>query len=271
MIINKYGWAIKNSLDARWEFSKPENQTVINNFRAYFLDNENNMWLGQENSLSRINIDNGHVTIYNHDPLNSQSILPYSNLGAGGNMFIDRQGILWISRYGHGISRLNLFDSDFGLVKNEAGKPVIDVLSAVELDDGSFFVGSRTQDYGLYHIDKNGNILTRYGTSSTDAPKGRSFSTELSHPFVWSLIQSRDGSIWAGTGWPRLGQGGLNRIRLDSKEITRYKFDPDNENSLPDDWVTKVLEDGSGRIWVSTVRKGWAWIDPETEKITRAI
>ena len=78
-----------------------------------------------------------------------------------------------------------------------------------------------------------------------------------------------DGSIWAGTGSPGPDDGGLNRIRPGSDQITRFKHDPDDEASLyPGNWVADLIEDGSGRVWFRDFNQ-IAWIDPETEVITR--
>jgi signal transduction histidine kinase len=60
----------------------------------------------------------------------------------------------------------------------------------------------------------------------------------------------------------------LNRIRPGQKEIIRFKHDPDDPNSLPDDWVRQLLVDQAGRLWIHTMRSGWCWMDIERETIT---
>ena len=170
--------------------------------------------------------------------------------------------------FSHGFSRLNLYESDFGLLRSKDGTPIRDVISAIELEDGSFWIGSRVDNYGLLHFDAEGNIIQRY-SGPFDSPPGKSVSDELSHPFVWSLAVGTDGSIWAGTGSPRPNHGGLNRIRPGTDEVTRFKHDPNNEASLyQGNWIGKIIEDGSDRIWVRT-RAYLAWVDPKTEIVTR--
>ncbi len=269
MIINEFGWAVKQNDRDPWIFRKPGNADSIANFRATAFDPEGNLWLNQADGIVRIDTASGTMTVYTNDPENPNSILPLKSLGMGNSIFIDRQGIMWVTRYGSGISTMNLYAGDFGLVKDIKGNTLPDVLSAVELQDHSYFIGARINKNSLYHFDADGQIIRLYGSSSFRAPEGRTVSKELSHPFVWALATTADGSIWAGTGWPRQGDGGLNRIRPGQSEITRFKHNPEDTNSIPDDWVMQLLVDKSERLWIHSVRKGWCWMDIESETIHR--
>lgn len=270
LITNKYGLAYKKNEEAGWVFKKFSEESVTPSASDVRLDNSGNLWLNQFNTLSKINIATGITTFYTYDQKNPNSILPSSNLFRGQNLFIDKQGILWITKFSQGISRLNLYESDFGLLKDSPGSPITDVLSALEEKDGSFWIGARLRDNGLIHFSSDGKIIKRYGAKSFSSTPGKTVSTELSHPFAWSLAQTSDGSIWVGTGSPGPHSGGLNRIRPGSNLITRFKNDPKDSSSLSNDWAGQILVDGSDRVWVfsfSTV----CTINPETEKITRGI
>ena len=269
-IVNKFGWATKKISDKDWIFRKPLNGQEINNFRAIIVDHQGNLWLNQLDAISKINIQSGTMLTYTHDPLNTKSILPLAQVGAGNDLYIDHQGILWITRFGYGISCLNLYENDFGLVKDETGKPLVDVLSALELPDSSYLIGVRTDNNkSLFHFNKYGNIVNKYGSTSFKAPVGRSVSDQLSHPFPWSLATTKDGSIWVGTGWPREEDGGLNKIAKGSDQILRFKSDPNDRHSLTGNWVVNLLLDGNERLWISSVKNEWCWIDPVTNEITR--
>ena len=266
MLINEFGWAYKENFSSEWTFVKPDQPDILLD-QGRAITHKNDLYLEHRNALTKFDVETGRSTTYTHNPLNSQSILPMEQFG-GGYLFIDRQEVLWIPSFSYGFSRLNLYESDFGLLRSEDGTPVRDVISAVELDDGSFWIGSRIEENGLLHFNTDGNIIQRY-SGPFDSPTGKSVSDELSHPFVWSLADGSDGSIWAGTGSPGPEYGGLNRIRPGSDQITRFKHDPDNEASVyPGNWVFNITEDGSGRIWFRDFNQ-IAWIDPETEVITR--
>ena len=268
LLINSFGWAYKENFSSNWTFVKPDRVDILPNRLngQSAITYRSNVYVRHENALTKFDIGSGKSSTYHHNPLNPKSILPADDEYT--HLFIDRQDVLWIPSFAYGFSRLNLYESDFGLLRLEDGTPVRDVISAVELEDGSFLVGSRVSENGLLHYDANGNIIQSY-TGPFDSPPGRSVTDEISHPFVWGLISGSDGSIWAGTGSPGPDDGGLNRIRPGSNEITRFKHDPNDEASVyPGNWVSNLIEDGSGRIWFRGFNQ-IAWIDPETEIITR--
>jgi signal transduction histidine kinase/ligand-binding sensor domain-containing protein len=268
LLINAFGWAYKENYDADWIFVKPDQPDILLK-KGDIITHNNHLYVQHLNSLTKFNIQTGASVTFHHNPLNPKSILPAEQLGAGTQLFIDRQEVLWIPSFSYGFSRLNLYESDFGLLRSKDGTPIRDVISAIELEDGSFWIGSRVDNYGLLHFDAEGNIMQRY-SGRFNAPPGKSVSiNELSHPYVWSLAVGTDGSIWAGTGSPGPNNGGLNRIRPGTEEVTRFKHDPNNEASLyQGNWIGKIIEDGSSRIWVRS-RNDLAWVDPKTEIITR--
>ena len=268
VIINSFGWVYKTEKEAHWIFKKP----LIRNFSMDAsdarIDINGNIWLNQVNQVSKINIKSGKITIYKNDPKNPNSILPLQSNFVGNNMFFDRQGILWITRFSQGISRLNLYESDFGLLRDSTGSPIPDVLSALELKNGSFWIGVRTENNGLIHYSADGKIIKRFGSRSLNSKPGKTVGTELSHPFAWSLAESRDGSIWVGGGSPGPHRGGVSRIRPGTNQITRFKYDPNDSSSISGDWDFRILVDGSDRVWIGS-DNGLSYINPVTEKVTR--
>jgi len=270
LFINKYGWAYKTSKNADWVFKKPVSEKMTLAASDAKPDSRGNFWLVQQNALSKINITTGQTTIYKYDPTNPGSILPLTQVLSGCKMFIDRQGILWVASFSNGISRLNLFESDFGLLKNSEFAPVEDVLSALELNDGSYFIGARKLINGLVHYSADGKIIRQFGEVTSNSPPGKSVSTELSHPFAWALAQTADGSIWVGGGMPGKNLGGVSRIRPGTDQITRFKSVPGDTSSLIGDALMSLLVDGSGRLWAMTLN-GMSSIDPATEKIKQGI
>ena len=268
IIINEYGWAYKSLDQSNWIFKKLPNEERIPLASDMTTDPLGNIWINQLDSLAKINIASGNKTIYVHDNRNPNSILPFRSPIFGCKMLLDRQGVLWITRYSQGISRLNLFENDFGLLLDSAGIPITDVLSTHESRDGSFWIGSRTPYNGLIHFSANRKIIKRYGAKSFESPPGKTVGNELSHPFPWALAETSDGSIWVGGGSPGPHHGGVSRIRPRTELITRFKNDPNDVSSINDDWNAFVKIDGSDRVWLFTTR-GMCFIDPVTEKITR--
>ncbi len=270
LIVSKSGWVYKNGIDSNWIYKKFPNNGLRSWPSDVKTDANGDFWLNQIDTLSKINIVSGEKIVYAHNASNPNSLLSFKVIGTGSNMFFDRQGILWITRFSYGISRLNLFESDFGLLKDSTGSPIKDVLSELELKDGSYWIGSRILNNGLIHFAANGKIIKRYGSENADSLAGKTVGTELSHPFAWALAQTSDGSIWVGGGSPGPHSGGVSRIRPGTNQITRFKNDPSDPHSISDDWIGYILVDGSDRVWLFT-DKGMCFIDPVTEKVSRGI
>jgi len=270
IIINDYGWAYKAFDQVNWTFKKLPNNERIPLSSDITVDPFGNIWLNNIDTLTKINIVSGNKTTYVHDATNPNSILPFKSRTGGCEMFFDKQGILWITRFTNGISRLNLFENDFGLLLDTTGSPIIDVLSAHESGDGSFWIGSRSFNNGLIHFSADRKIIKYFGArySESPSPPGKTMSKELSHPFPWALAASRDGSIWIGGGSPGPQMGGVSRIRPGADLITRFKNDPANASSINGNWVRVIRVDGSDRVWLFP-EEGMCFIDPATEKITR--
>jgi len=70
----------------------------------------------------------------------------------------------------------------------------------------------------------------------------------LSHSAVWHILQDSEGYMWFGT------QDGLNRY--DGYGFTVYRHDPEDAQSLRDDYISSMYEDRSGVLWIGT-QQGW--------------
>lgn len=68
------------------------------------------------------------------------------------------------------------------------------------------------------------------------------------------------GFIWLGTG------DGLNRY--DGYNFKKYWFDPMDTTTLSDNWITALIEDHHGRIWVGTHDNGINLFDRVTDSLS---
>ncbi|TFV93632.1 sensor histidine kinase [Algoriphagus kandeliae] len=272
VILNPNGFAKRSNPGEEWEFFKVSQPEILKekgfeNDNSYKLQ-DHYLWLNQINSISKIDLETGEMETISSEINNSRGLLPMES-NHGCNLFIDRQGVLWATRFSYGISLLNLYQSDFGLLRDENGKVIADILSAYELWDGTFWVGARTSmEKGLIHFSKDGKtILERIGSGDSNSPIGKTISKELSHPYAWEIFVSSDGTLWVGTGSPGQSSGGLNRISPGSDRIIRYKHDPSDPNSLSSDWIFNIMEDPQGKLWISH-SSGIDVFDPETEQFS---
>ena len=81
----------------------------------------------------------------------------------------------------------------------------------------------------------------------------------LSQSTVASVVQGSDGFLWFGT------HDGLNRF--DGYHFKVFKHDPDDPQSLPDNYVERLYRDRKGRLWVGT-HKGLSLFDSASESFT---
>src|SRR5690349_20853221 len=80
----------------------------------------------------------------------------------------------------------------------------------------------------------------------------------LSQSSVYIIFQDSHGFLWFGT------QDGLNRY--DGYTFKTYKPDPDVPSSISDRWITSIVEDRNGYLWIATRQGGLNRYDPGTEK-----
>jgi signal transduction histidine kinase/ligand-binding sensor domain-containing protein len=83
----------------------------------------------------------------------------------------------------------------------------------------------------------------------------------LSQSTVNCVTQDRDGFLWFGT------QDGLNKYDGYTFEIFRKV--PGDTSSLSDNYITSLLADTHGNIWIGTYSGGVNWLDPHLGIIRR--
>ncbi|MEO6671562.1 MAG: two-component regulator propeller domain-containing protein [Ferruginibacter sp.] len=79
----------------------------------------------------------------------------------------------------------------------------------------------------------------------------------LSQGMVNSIIQDKYGFMWFASN------DGLNRY--DGHHFTVFKNDPNDNNSIADNFIRFIFEDSEGRIWIATAGNGLDLFDRETE------
>ncbi len=80
----------------------------------------------------------------------------------------------------------------------------------------------------------------------------------LSQGMVRGVIQDKEGFLWFAT------KDGLNKY--DGYQITVYRYNPKDPHTLPDNYVTQIVEDDKANFWVGTSTKGLCLFDKKQEK-----
>lgn len=78
------------------------------------------------------------------------------------------------------------------------------------------------------------------------------------------IIEDRDGEIWISTV-----NSGVFRYDPDSDRLTVYRHDPNDENSISQDYVSTLYESSDGTIWIGTYSEGLCSFSKTTGRFTR--
>jgi diguanylate cyclase (GGDEF)-like protein len=174
----------------------------------------------------------------------------------------DPDGGLWIGTHGHGLFRMSpgesfemlggpvtseqvvralardedgriLVGTDGGLFRHDPARGGFEIVAGTEGADVHFVLPS--SDGAIWAGTRTGALIVeRSGVRRLDRATG------LSSSFVRAILRDGDGIVWLGTYG-----GGLNRI--DGDRVTVF----DTSNGMPDNVVSLIVEDSTGRFWMT--------------------
>jgi ligand-binding sensor domain-containing protein/tRNA A-37 threonylcarbamoyl transferase component Bud32 len=253
----------------------PQDATSLasNIVMAIYRDRAGGLWVGNDGAglarmLPRRPQDAPRFVRMQHDPANSRSL---SGDGVQ-NIFEDRSGVLWVSAFQAGLNKLVLSPiqsvarerPSLRQYRNIATDPSTlsgDTVSAIGEDRfGNLWVG--TDGYGINRVltpaSKDEPLrFQRYRATASGSPNGLLDDVALSFH-----LDSRK-RFWMGTY-----THGLVRIDQESASaephFTYFRNDPTNSDSIGDDFVRCVLDDGRGRLWLCTNKSALNLFDPDT-------
>jgi len=262
---------------------------------AVYKDRSGIIWAGTEQGLNKLNRTKDEFTAYTHQDKNPQSISDNSVY----SIFEDKDGDFWIGTSNGG---LNLMDRKTGIFKHYKNEPEnanslsFDyVRSIVQDDEGNLWIGTRGGGLNKFDkkkekfkefknipnntnslsrdrinallIDKNGIlwIATSGGGINRFDTKTETFKWYKNEPLnpnslndsdAMSLCEDKEGNIWVGTY-----EGGLNLFDKTKETFKHYT----EQDGLSNNVIYGILEDGTGKLWLST-NKGISKFDPKEKK-----
>ncbi|HSP87784.1 MAG TPA: two-component regulator propeller domain-containing protein [Ignavibacteriaceae bacterium] len=246
------------------------NSISHNTIRSIWQDENNIIWIGTlGGGLNRFD-SNANKFIHYKNNSSDQFSLSDNSVSA---IFKDKSGYLWIGTWGGGLNRTasplgsDSYNLKFINYKNDQtnskslGSNIIQAI--YEDSKGRMWIGTGN---GLSFFDQNKNEFINF----TNDPDN---SNSLSSNQVQScILEDRNGNIWIGT-W-----NGLNKISykdIENKIIDpgtvkfkRYRFQPENENSLSDERVISAFEDKDGNLWFGTFGGGLNKLTVDQQNIT---
>ncbi|QQS50218.1 MAG: hypothetical protein IPM71_11535 [Bacteroidota bacterium] len=215
-------------------------------------DNNGILWItANVHGLCSYNPENGQSEIYTQ----FDGSLPTNILM--GSTSLDKQGNLWISTDGAGITVFNpntLKYTSITKTSNEWSLSSNHVY--VVYFDSQNFIWIGTFDEGVNYFDPDRFKFS----SSLFQPNDLNFFRGKS---VLSIFQDSKNRIWVGTDG-----NGLYRIEPD-RILKEYHYKPGNENSLSTEVIKSINEDQFGNILLGTYAGGFMILNPETNFLTR--
>lgn len=195
---------------------------------------DGHVWVGTESTgIDILDPLGGRVGALRPDPQRPESALPkdYINVFAAAgssDVFVGTElGLYRVDREARGARRVNIPQRD----------PTAQVW-ALLLDDDVLWVGGPDGLWAL-HLGGEKSPLNRAETL-----------TGLTDQRISVIARAGEGALWVGT------KNGLNHLDLKTHEIDRILPDPADPNGLAAGYITSVLTDSRGRVWVATFGGG---------------
>ena len=216
---------------------------------------ENTLWIGTRGGgVNRLDVrtDKFYPLLLDSD-IPRARLMPYVNALA-----MDHSGSLWIGTYDNGLIRYNPDTKEYDhFISKPEDKSTIggNYILRVYVDSENN-VWSGIWGGGLSRYNRESGTFTRYNHNPNEP-------TSLGDNIVHSIYEShRDGKriLWVGTG------GGLSYADLSQPEPLPFAH-LSQRDGLPSNVVYGILEDPSGKLWLST-NNGISCFNPADQTFT---
>ena len=201
-------------------------------------DEQGFLWIATQSGLNRY--DGYEFETFRNDPADSTTI----SSNETEDILVDKNNKVWVAT----IEGVDLFDRSngtfehiFSLETNTSNfLSNFNNVSLIESRDGVVWGASLD---GLVRFDSLTQTFQRVGA---DSSSGQVLSSQQ----VSSITESADGRLWVGT----LG-GGINILDPETGDISYMRHDPNDPESLPDDYVFNLFIDKDQVLWVNYDRR----------------
>jgi PAS domain S-box-containing protein len=200
-------------------------------------DRAGTMWLATVKGLYSLNPATGTIRQYPHNP-NDPSSLGIDVKSTGE----DKEGRFWVVNVGH----LDEFDRRTGKVTRHIPIPGAPLGFGFYEDRFGVFWIFHDAPNALSVFDPKTNTLSNYSFHELE-PSATALTV------VMAMTEDRNGTLWLATHG-----AGLLKFDREHRRFIRYRNDPSDPNSLPQNDVENVFADREGSIWVCLGRMGVA-------------
>jgi len=252
------------------------NSIADNWITSLCLGKDSTLWIGTlSRGVCKFDSQTGHFTNYQFNPIPVNSPLrerllrelpftfSYLNYYTIKSVYEDSFGSLWLGTFGAGLYKFDKETEQFIHYpynfeeKNDLAYNIMSICETVQDEISTLWLG--TYGGGLVKFVENDGF-TFYKHDPIN-PNSLSDDRIIS---MYADTSYGNNIIWIGT----FG-GGLNKFDLKTGEITYYKNDPKNFNSLSSDYVMSILKDYCNELWVGTFDAGLNRVEINKNKFTR--
>jgi len=218
-----------------YQFNADDQLTISSNaIINIYQDSEQNIWIATDNGLSIYNDKTAKFNRYNYSPNNPYSISNDYVL----TFFEDQNRMMWVGTF----SGVNRWDPNMATFRQYSTQtnPVLknnNITSFAQFDKGKVFFS--TYSGGIYQLSQQDNSISP-----------AAFNASFSEYRIMTLFAD-GGTLWVGTR-----ASGLYSVNLATNDVTEYRNDPNNDNSISANSVTDIIKDANGNLWVSTFHQG---------------
>jgi diguanylate cyclase (GGDEF)-like protein len=259
-----------------------------NQIDSLFFDRGGMMWVGTRTALC--DVDPRQRLIQTFYGGNAAGLLIRDD--SVSSMLALPDGRVWMALAGGGVEIVDPVSGPVGMIRSEPARPdtalpKTQVISMVRGEDGNVFLGTAA---GLYRASPDGHVLERVQVPTQSKtldvrallvadghlwlggldgllklsthPGGalsleRRWDRELGDTRVRTLVRGLDAGIWIGT------MSGVVQLNSTTSAVTALASNPRNPSLLPGGYISAMLTDRKGRLWVATFGRG---IQVETKR-----
>lgn len=192
-------------------------------------------WLATPGGLMRFNPRTKKYDYFKNDPFDPTTISDNTI----SSVLVDKTGIVWIGSSGLGINIYNPRANRFATFVNRGNSKSRGAGFSIRsiLVDNKEMVWLGTDI--LYSWNRKTGEIKSFETNSNDI-------NAFGNSGPWSIIQSKDGSIWTATN------EGLYRFNPVTQRTQQFSYMPGDSLSIPEKEVYTVYEDHKNIIWIIT-------------------
>ncbi len=227
-----------------------------NNLNHVVKDSQGTFWVGSRNrGVNRmITHDDGSLSFKGYYNQPGKPDVLFNNYVY--NMYVGRDGTLWLANDNGGIHRYDPEHDMFHHYTSDPDDPFSlsheSVSSVYQDSSGRIWVGTAMAGVNVH--DPFAFKFRNYHTASQ-------FTNRLSSNVIRDFQESIDGNLWVATDG-----GGLNFMDLQNEAFHSYRHDPGSGQSIQSDAVLGLERDHKDRLWVSTYNGGLDVLEDKEEE-----